>query len=192
MLSNSASSSGASKLVLSHRGLQLVKTTQARPLNVEAEQTPSGLILCISWHLFIGVFFTKDRQIAPELYTSTSILPSCLTVSSTSVVMFSKSRTLQASTRALSLASRISLATVLIVDRDEFGSGENGFALEASANHGCTGHYSEAPAGNVIVSYHSSHFSLDQSRPAGLCRAMPQLSKQLAFPLLIGYFQGLL
>jgi hypothetical protein len=80
----------------------------------------------------MGVFSTEAHQTAPELYTSTSILPSCLTVSPTSAVTFSKSQTSQASARALPPASRISLATVLIVDWDEFGSGGNRFALEAS------------------------------------------------------------
>lgn len=77
--------------------------------------------------------------------------------------MFSKSRTSQASAGALPPASIISLATVLIVDREEVGFGGNGFALEASGivfaeNHDCTGYDSQAPAANVIVSYHSSHF----------------------------------
>jgi hypothetical protein len=60
------------------------------------------------------------------------MLPSCLTVLSTSDVMFSKSRTSQARARALPPASWISLATVLMVDCDEFGSGGKGVALEAS------------------------------------------------------------
>ena len=63
---------------------------------------------------------------------STSRLPSLLTVSSMSEVISSKFRTSHGMARALPPASSISRATVLIVDWDEFGSGGNGLACDAS------------------------------------------------------------
>lgn len=118
---------------------------------------PSGLTRCINWKRFIGVSSTDAHlynrlacsherydiaseilrfsayQIAPELYTTTSnVPPPHLTVSSTAFFTFSGSRTSTAMACASPPASQISLATVLMVEALEFGSGGKGWALEGS------------------------------------------------------------
>jgi hypothetical protein len=94
--------------------------------------SPSGLTLWSSWNRFIGVFSTDAHQIAPVLYTRTSMLPYLSTVAATSCLIFSKSLVSTGIAVASPPASRISRSTVLMVDCDEFGSGGKGFAFEAS------------------------------------------------------------
>lgn len=122
-------------------------------------QTSIGRLTCISWNRFISVFSTLLHQIAPELYTTTSIEPYFLTTCPTMAWITSKERTSSWIGVASPPASSISRATVFMVDAEELGSGGNGEHFDASdvvlAATTTTLHVSLCliPAGEVVVSW---------------------------------------
>lgn len=72
-----------------HSSIQTYHPVSNGTLSSKTYDMPSGFTLCINWNLFIGVFSTLAHQMAPELYTNTSIRPYLFTASCTICSMFS-------------------------------------------------------------------------------------------------------